>query len=110
MKTFALLLLLATNAQAAALDPMAVLGSQQAIHCYGEDNISIVLNAKHTTLKYTVEGESNGAIRVYKVSTDRSTYVSFISKEGWLTFNARGSFYRMPGDQQSTTVDCEFTR
>ena len=109
MKTIVFLFLLGTTVQAANLKPMSVLNNSHVVTCYADDNISIVLNSKRTAIKYTVEGESSVS-RVYKVSTDNSTYVFYLSKEGRLTFNERGSYYRAPGDDQLTRVDCQMSR
>ena len=107
MKTFSLILFLSLAATADILNPLSILNGSRPVVCHGDDNISIVLNAQHTTLKYTVEGESLGPVKIVKVSTDHSSYVSYISSEGWLTFNARGSYYRATGEQQSSAVDCK---
>lgn len=109
MKKSIFSILFGTLAHASNLNPMTVLNSNRVVTCYGDDNISIVLNSKRNAIKYTIEGESSVS-RVYKVSTDKSSYVSYISKEGWLTFNERGSYYRDSGDEQSTSVDCKMAR
>ncbi len=109
MKKYILLVLIGTSAQAANLNPMAVLKSNRVVTCYADDNVSVVLNSKRTAIKFTVEGESLVS-RVEKVYTDNSTYVSYSSKEVKLTFNARGSWYRPADDDKSALVDCEFSR
>lgn len=110
MKSFLFLIFLATAVQAATLNPMEVLHSRRAVICYGADNISIALNAARNAVKYTVEGESPGPRKVVNVSSDNSTYVSYITQDGWLTFNARGSFYRARGEQQTSVVNCNWAR
>ncbi len=109
MKKIIFLMVVCNSAQAAILKPMSVLNSHRVVTCFADDNISIVLNSKRSAIKYTVEGETSVS-RVYKVSTDNSTYVSFISKEGWLTFNERGSYYRASGEDKSSSVECEMSR
>ena len=108
MKKLIFLLLIGAFAHAANLKPMPVLDSYRIVTCYADDNVSIVLDSERTTIKYTVEGESSVS-RIYQVSTDHSSYVSYISKKGWLTFNERGSYYRVSGEEQSSSIDCEMS-
>jgi hypothetical protein len=70
--------------------------------CYGEDNQSWNLNAKRTTLKFTVEGESSGPKRITKVFSDGSTLVSYTTSEGTLYLSNRGDAFQFKGEEKQT--------
>jgi hypothetical protein len=78
----------------------------KAVTCYGEDNQSISLNAARTTLKYTVEGESQGPKKILRRKSDGDTFVSYTSEEGTLTLSDRGDVFRYNGDSEESPVKC----
>jgi hypothetical protein len=47
-----------------------LLKTGKRIECFAEDNVVITLNAKRTTLKFMVEGESNGPVKIDSFQTD----------------------------------------
>lgn len=102
-------ILFGLTTQAANLSPMDVLKHQRSVVCYADDNAEIVLNANRTAIKYTVEGEG-GTRRINKIKTDHSTYVAYVTPEVMLTFNKRGSFLRVRGDDKSYFVECKMAR
>src|SRR5690349_6237164 len=60
------------------------------VTCYADDNQSIELNAKRTTLKYTVEGESLGAKKITKFHHDKGVLACYTTAEGLLCLNDGG--------------------
>lgn len=77
--------------------------SGKPVKCYGPDNIEIILNAQRTSVKYIIEGESAGAKRIRKTSTDNKTYVSYTTSEGTLTLGEVDTF----SDREGTTASSE---
>lgn len=110
MKFLILVSMMVSSVAMAKVSVEQALKSPLGIECYGADNASIVLNAKRTTLKYVVEGETNGAQKISRVKTDDKTYVSYQNSEGWLTFNERGSYYRANGGQDTEAFDCSLIK
>lgn len=80
--------------------------NKKAVVCYGEDNMSFNLNAKRSSVKFTVEGESLGAKKITKISTDKSTYASYKTSEGILTLNDSGDSYQFAGEDEAFSVNC----
>ena len=81
--------------------------SGKKITCYGDDNYSFVLNAKRTSIKITVEGESSGPKLIKKVTTDRKTYVSYQTNMGVLRLSSQGDSFQFKGDSNKMQIDCE---
>lgn len=79
----------------------------KAVLCYSDDNMSFNLNAKRTSLKYTVEGESLGPKKITKTKTDKTTYVSYKTSEGILTLSNSGDTFQFAEDDEAFSVDCE---
>lgn len=81
--------------------------SNKAVTCYGDDSISVTLNAKKTTLKYVVEGESNGPQKIIKVIDDKKSSVTYVTKEFTLTLSDAGDTVLYHGDQEPMSFnDC----
>jgi hypothetical protein len=80
-------------------------GNGKAVTCYAEDNISVTLNASRTTLKYTVEGESNGPQKITKVLSNGRDSVTYVSKELSLTLSNKGNSMLYSGDSEPTTFN-----
>ncbi len=68
--------------------------------CSGADNISITLNAKRTTMKYMVEGESNGPEKIFTTRDNGHDTVTFVSKDVTLTLSDKGDKFLYHGDQE----------
>lgn len=79
----------------------------KAVTCYGEDNMSFKLNAKRTTVKYTVEGESNGPQKVTEVQSDDATYSCYTTSEGLLCLNDEGDTFFFNGEGEPTAIECK---
>lgn len=80
--------------------------NSKAIVCFGEDNQSFNLNASRTTLKYTVEGESNGPKKITKTITNNRSYVSYQTSEGFLVLSNSGDYFKFAGESESESVRC----
>jgi ribosomal protein L25 (general stress protein Ctc) len=81
--------------------------NQKPVVCYGEDNQSVNLNAKRTTLKYTVEGETQGALKIVDVQTDGKTFVKYTTSEYSLTLSDAGDLFFYNGDQEPGEFRCK---
>ena len=80
----------------------------KAVTCFGEDNYSFDLNAKRTTVKVTVEGESLGAKSITKRDSDGDTYVSYKTSQGTLRLDDRGNTYTFTDTpKEPWKVDCK---
>lgn len=77
------------------------------VTCYADDNQSIELNAKRTTLKYTVEGESLRAKKISKTISENNKYVSYKSSAGTLVLSNKGDTFQFAGEDDSFEVDCK---
>ncbi|MGZ3695306.1 MAG: hypothetical protein ACXWQO_14405 [Bdellovibrionota bacterium] len=98
------LLALALGANAKADFQLA--NNDKAVECFGEDNQSWNLNAKRTTLKFTVEGESKGAKKITKRNSDDDTFVSYSTSEGTLTLSDKGDTFKGKGEE-AQAVRCK---
>lgn len=78
----------------------------KVVTCYAEDNQSFILNAKRTTLKYVVEGESTGPKRIVEQSTDKRTYIAYKTSEGTLILSDSGDSYQFAEDAEAFEVKC----
>lgn len=78
----------------------------KTVTCYGEDNTSWVLNAKRTTLKFVIEGESNGAQAITNVVSDEKAFVAYTSDEGTLTLSDAGDTFTFGGEEDVFGVSC----
>jgi hypothetical protein len=75
--------------------------------CYADDNQSWELNRARTKLKYTVEGESLGAFRIFDRRSDRRTFVSYSSDEGTLTLGKRRDTFQFAEADDAFEVSCQ---
>lgn len=74
-------------------DGFNLAGNGKEVRCVGPDNISLILNAQRTTLKFTIEGESSGPQKITKRDSDGDTYVSYTTKDGVLRLDDQGNTY-----------------
>lgn len=100
MKSFLILSAIVLSVSAQANYQLS--GNQKKVTCYADDNISVELNAKRTTLKYVVEGESNGPQKITKVISNGRDTVTYVSSELSLTLSDKGD--RMLYDGENTPV------
>jgi hypothetical protein len=107
MKTTLLFSLLVATFGSNAMANFNLAHNQKAVVCYGEDNQSWDLNAKRTTLKYTVEGESLGSQKITKTDTDGETFVSYTTSEGTLYLDDQGDSFQFKGEQEAQEVRCK---
>lgn len=107
MKMTLMISLLAATLGPTAMADFNLANNKKTVICYGEDNQSWKLNAKRTTLKYTVEGESLGPKKITKTDTDGETFVSYSTSEGTLYLGDSGDTFQFNEDQEAGTVDCE---
>ena len=79
------------------------------VTCYAEDNQTVELNAKRTTIKYTVEGESQGAQKITKFDHDEGVLACYTTAELMLCLNdgGDGDVVGFEGDSEATAVYCE---
>ena len=80
--------------------------NHKRVVCSADDNQSWVLNAQRTTVKYTVEGESLGALKITKKNTDGKTFVSYTTEVGILTLGIRDTFL-FEGDSDESEIECK---
>jgi len=78
----------------------------KTVKCYADDNQSFVLNAKRTTIKYTVEGESLGAQSIFNVDSDGDTSVAYSTEEGVLTLSDQGDTWQFAEEDRANPVEC----
>lgn len=74
--------------------------------CYSDDNMSFELNAKRTSVKFIVEGESLGPKKITKIKTDKATYISYKTSEGILTLSDSGDTYQFADEDEAFLIDC----
>lgn len=104
MKTILMtLLLLGSIAQA----DFQLANNGKKVTCYADDNQSWELNKARTTLKYTVEGESSGAYKIFDRETDNRTYASYSSDEGTLTLGAEKDTFQFAEADDAFEVNCK---
>src|SRR5262245_40455462 len=101
---FLLSLLIAFSSVSVFAD-YGLLKSNRAIECNGADNQVILLNAKRTTVKYSVEGESLGAKKINHVDNNGRSAVSFQTDELTLTLSNSGDTFQYDGGDEEE-VDC----
>lgn len=80
-------------------------GNGKVVECSGADNQSLTLNAKRTTVKYTVEGESLGPKKIERVVKKRGS-ISYVTEDLTLTLSDAGDTFQYDGGDVEE-VDCE---
>jgi hypothetical protein len=98
MKTVSAILMFAMTFGSAFAD-FALAQNGKKMVCHSEDNAEFVLNAERTTIKFSVEGESQGPkkIRQKKYETE----------EGILTLSDQGDTWQPEGESEASPVDCK---
>ena len=107
MKTLLVMPLVMMAVASTAMADFNLAASGKTVVCSADDNQTWVLNAKRTTVKYTVEGESLGAQKITKRDSDGDTFVSYTVEQGTLTLSDRGDTFQFDGDQEAGTIDCK---
>jgi hypothetical protein len=95
-----------------SLSAMANYGLSQntkKVVCYGEDSIYITLDSKRTTMKFEVEGETDGPKKITKTLSDNITYTSYKSEYGILTLSNKKNTFQFWDDEKEDAglVDCK---
>jgi hypothetical protein len=80
-------------------------GNGKKVVCVAEDNIIITLNAKRTTLKYMVEGESNGPENIDSFQTD-GKHITYRAGEMALTLGPTTDEFKYDEFSDFGPVDC----
>lgn len=80
--------------------------SKHAIHCYGNENIQIELNAPKTQMKLTTEGESLGFKGITQMNTDGQTFVTFSNSEFSLTLGSSFDHYTYGNETEKNPLRC----
>lgn len=75
--------------------------------CYADDNQSWELNRTRTKMKYTVEGESLGALKIFDHQTDGQTFASYSSDEGTLTLGSEKDTFQFAEADEAQEVSCK---
>ncbi len=101
-----LILCLAIGVSSTSFAGYDLASNGKKVTCFAEDNQSFDLNAKRTTVKYSTEGESAGAKKITKISSDDATYVSYTTYDGTLTLSDEGDTYGFDGEE-AYPVDCK---
>jgi hypothetical protein len=104
---FVLVVIIAILGSVSVMASFKSVSSKKAIICYADDNQSWILNANRTTIKYTVEGESLGALKIFDTKTDDETYISFSTEEGTLTLSKKGDFYQFAEEDRPSRITCK---
>ncbi len=108
LTTFCLVSLIST----AALADYNLAMNGKTVECYGDDNVSITLNAKRTWITYTVEGE---AVK-YKITdkdTDGDTRVTYYAAETdsqgpfVLSLDDQGDAYSFAENDELAGIECK---
>ncbi len=74
--------------------------------CYADDNQSWELNKARTTIKYTIEGETMGALKIFDRDSDNTTFASYSTAEGTLTLSNNGDTYQFAEADEISFVSC----
>lgn len=90
-----------------AIADYALSTNGKTVKCHAEDNMSWVLNAKRTTIKFTVEGESAGPRKIIKIIDNGHSSISYITSEGIFTLSERGDTFLFDGDSIAGEIDCK---
>jgi hypothetical protein len=106
MKTTIILSLLAVFIGTNAKADFQLSKNQRAVVCYGEDDQTLNLSAKRTSLKFTVEGESLGVKKITEVKTDNQTFISYSTSELTLTLSDNGDTVQFNSEQDSQELSC----
>lgn len=78
------------------------------VTCYGEDNLVVTLSASRTTMRYEMEGESNGPQKITKIVKKGHNSVTYISEEFSLTLSDKGDSMLYQEDSEPTFFNkCE---
>lgn len=78
----------------------------KAVVCHADDNQTVVINASRTKIKYTVEGESNGALPITKKSRSETSRV-FSTSELTMIFTKKSVLIRFDGTREAYPWDCK---
>ena len=105
MNTITVLLLSMISSSAMANYALSTNG--KTVNCLGGDDQSFVLNAKRSTIKYTVEGESLGPKPILKTDSDGDTWRSYTTEEGTLTLSDQEDQYQFKGDDSTMPLKCK---
>ena len=91
----------------AAMADFNLANSPKEIFCYADDSYTWELNAKRTTVKFSVEGENLGAQKITRIATDSSTFASYKTSEGTLFLSNHGDGYVFPGSTENGEIKCQ---
>lgn len=105
MQKFILFALIGFAAQAQANYALSQNG--KVVKCYADDDISVTVYAKRTSMKYKIEGESNGVLKITDTKTDGKTYVTYTTEEYSLTLSDAGDTFKFNDQDDVATMDCE---
>ncbi|WP_413577983.1 hypothetical protein ACLVWU_05645 [Bdellovibrio sp. HCB290] len=86
-----------------------VLNPNDSVLCSGPDNSFVTLNAKHTKVKFEIEGMTNGPQKVVSVQNDGQTTATFTTEEGTLILSNKGDYWLNDGDliEDAWDLDCK---
>jgi hypothetical protein len=79
----------------------------KVVECSSADDQTWVLNAQRTTVKFTIEGETQGAKKITKRDSDGDTFVAYTTSEGVLTLSDRGDSFQFTGEESEQSLDCD---
>lgn len=75
--------------------------------CYADDNQSWEINISRTKIKYSIEGESLGAKRIFDRQTDGQSVVTYSTSEGTLTLSNEKDTFQFADADDSFEITCE---
>jgi hypothetical protein len=78
-----------------------------AIICTADDNQSWTINKARTSIKYMVEGETNGAKRITHRESDGDSYVAYRTSEGTLYLDDQGDRFVFSDSGEEGAIDCK---
>jgi len=92
---------------ASAMADFSLSKNGKSVVCYGEDNQSWVLNAKRTSIEYTIEGEGIGPQKINNRQSDDKSFASYTTSEGTLTLSESGDSFQFSGDEEAQGITCK---
>lgn len=80
----------------------------KVVECSGPDNMGLTVNAKRTTVKLAIAGESKGPAKIKKISSNDKSFVRYVTKEGTLILGNAGNSFTFAGDSsgESFALEC----
>jgi hypothetical protein len=106
MKTLLFLTALALASTNAPADFSLATNGKYVVCFFAQGTQSWTLNAKRSTIRYSVEGENEWLQPVTKIDTDGKTFASFATLEGVLNLADSGDTFQVYGEPEARKIYC----